>query len=134
MVALDSHPDNNLSTLSGLSPLEAYGLPKPIAVPKVVKNMFKLKHHDKEPSAQVEMKSTQRKLEAVASYARQLDERITDESLTEEERIKARREKELWDNMSLEKETWAIVRTTKKDGWGAGVYGEGACPPGMVWR
>lgn len=81
------------------------------------------------------MELAQRRLEVVARYDQDLQERITDASATVKERSHAATEKRLWDGKTQEqKEAWVTDRMTLKEGWGAGVYPEGACGPGMWYR
>lgn len=92
--------------------------------------------HDSLPKSQKkEMELAQRRIEAVARYEKNLQERIDDDSATAGERAKAASEKRLYDSKTLEwKENWVLSRMTLKEGWGAGVYPEGACGPGMWYR
>lgn len=81
------------------------------------------------------MELTQRRLEAVSFYEQNLTERINDTLATDKERAAARSEKTLWDGKSQEqREAWVSNRMMLKEGWGGGLYPEGACGPGMWYR
>jgi CRISPR/Cas system CSM-associated protein Csm5 (group 7 of RAMP superfamily) len=86
-------------------------------------------------SQKKEMEATQRRLESVAKYERDLDERVNDESATEEQRERVASEKRYYEGLTPEKkEDWVVNQMALKDGWGAGVYGEGVNGPGMWYR
>ena len=70
MVALDSHPEVNLQTLTGASPNGAYGLPKAPGIPQSIKNIFKSKHHDTQQTAAADMEARQHRVEAEQSARR----------------------------------------------------------------
>jgi hypothetical protein len=86
-------------------------------------------------SSKKEMELKQRRLEAVMFYEQNLTERINDSLADDKDRAKARSEKKVFDSMTQDdKEMWVANRITVKEGWGAGMYGEGACPPGMWYK
>lgn len=94
----------------------------------------RFKHHSKS-SNKKEMELTQRRLEAVMFYEQNLTERINDTCADDKDRAKARSEKTVFDRMNQEdKEMWVADRITLKEGWGAGMYGEGVNPPGMWYK
>jgi hypothetical protein len=86
-------------------------------------------------SQKKDMELAQRRLQAVAFYDQNLQERINDTLAADEERSHAVSEKKVWDRKTQEeKEVWVTNRIMVKEGWGAGVYPEGACGPGMWYR
>ncbi|KPI34860.1 uncharacterized protein AB675_2278 [Cyphellophora attinorum] len=96
----------------------------------------RFKHHSaSSASSKKELELTRRRLEAVMFYEQNLTERINDTLADDKDRAKARSEKKVFDSMSQDdKEMWVANRITVKEGWGAGMYGEGACPPGMWYK
>jgi hypothetical protein len=86
-------------------------------------------------SQKKEMELAQRRLESIAKYERVLQERIDDTDATPRERAEAASEKRFYESHSDEwRADWVVSKMTLKEGWGAGVYPEKGCGPGMWYR
>lgn len=137
----DSNPDVKTTSqpLSSLHQEEdrdssAGAAPRRSSIAAKLKDRFK-HHSSSSGSGKKQMELTQRRLEAVSFYEQNLTERINDTLSDDKDRAKAESEKKMWDKMSQEdKEMWVANRMTLKEGWGAGMYGEGVNPPGMWYK